>query len=524
MKAFFCLLMLALSIQLNSQEINKKTITMKNGNSYTYLDEVDYQINRPQRSIMWDEPQRISDYINEDSWSPSITMSPDGTLHAVFCETIPDLYPAYQRIVYRSKSTNGIWSEPIIVDEFSGIPPSSNHDPSIAVSNNGDIHIVFHYFNTEVYLKQVAYTKYDFNNNIWTTEIISGDSASIQLSFEAYPRIIIVNGNPVVTWGVDKRNGTNESYVVYHNAQGWSDPILLSSIEPNKSGWPIPAKMSSDSVFIPFIEYNNTHDSVAVYYRILSINDGTLSEIFKIKGTQRHISRNDYNIFRFDVCSLNQEQIFLTLNSKDTLYTYNFNISNQTIVRNPEVLVSNVSSPTNYNLPSICADSYNKIHIVYTVWNALDLYYVTYDNNEGFSQPIRLTTNSTCYNFPQVIFGTDGYLHLVYADNILDSNADDFFDREIFYTKEDISSGNEMIEETVSNSCYPNPTIDKLEVYISKIISEIVIFDIEGRIIDSFTNINSNHFTINLSSKPNGIYLAKIVSDKTVVTQKFIIK
>ena len=507
--------------KINGFELNYKLDDF--GNNYTYLDPVDFQQKSPQRSLMWDPLEILSDYLEEDSWEPSITMSSDGTLHVVFCETFPDLPNTHhQRIVYRSKSINGIWSDPLIVDQFSGIPPRNCHKPNIAVSDNGDIHIVFH---RSVWdgngLSQIAYSNYDSQADEWSTEPISGDSGTVSATLSGYPDIILVSGNPVVTWGNDCRNGTNESFIVYLKDQDWTDPILVSSIESTRSDCARIVKMSSDKVFISFHEYNIAWDSLAIYYRILQISDGSLSEIFKIKDTDRERGNN---LFSFDICSLTENQLFLALNSKDTLYTYNFNISNQTFVKNPEILVTNLSTSINYNLPSICSDTYNRVHIVYNAWNNFNLYHVTYEEDEGFSEPISITTNSTSKDFPQIIYGTDGFLHLIFSDNRFDFNGDPHLDREVFYTKQDISAGNEIFEEVESISCYPNPTNDKLVVSCSERISDIVIFDLEGNIIYKNLNIDDNNIAINLRSKVKGMYFARIITDKNIFTQKIIKK
>jgi hypothetical protein len=527
MKKKLISIMLTLTLAITSNSIYSQKDTNfgsglkhkinENGNQSIYIDQVGFQLKSPQRSVMWSQPERISDYINLDSSDPSIAMGPDGTIHVVFSETV---YPYVQRIVYRSKSSNGSWSEPLIVDAFSGVPPGSNHEPIITVSDDGDIHIVFlHWAGDGSQRSNIAYSKYNSQTHNWTTEIISGDSGTIPLSNYYLPKIIIVSGAPVVIWGGDDRNGTKEIYVVYQKDQEWTGPLLVSSIESNKAYWPKIVQMSPDSVFIAFNEHSITQDSNAIYYRILRISDGYLSEIFKIKDTERCVNCKLW----FDLCSLNDREIFITISIVDTLCTYNYNIFNQTITKNPEVIITNQSNYTDSHGPSICADSYNRVHIVYNVWNIFNLYYVTYKNNEGFSQPISITTNSTTWYLPQVIYGTDGYLHVVYADNLLDTIDDNVFAREIFYTKEDISSGIELFEDIGSISFYPNPTNNNLVVNSSDMISEIIIIDITGNIIDRYTDVNNKDVTINVSSKTNGIYFFKVVTDKTIFTKKIII-
>ena len=72
-------------------------------------------------------------------------------------------------------------------------------------------------------------------------------------------------------------------------------------------------------------------------------------------------------------------------------------------------------------------------------------------------------------------------------------------------------------------SIYPNPTtglftIDNTQGY------NVQIFDINGRIIKQFSDIDRSQLNVDFSNQPKGIYIVKLFNNSTVKTAKIIVE
>jgi len=111
------------------------------------------------KSMVWADAYNVSINNNQDSRDMGIAMTADSTIHIVYC----DDKPSRQSIVYKSKTVNGDWSEGIVIDVFDGVEPRNNHKASISASDNGDLHVVYHYWAYDgTFRHQVGYSKYTF--------------------------------------------------------------------------------------------------------------------------------------------------------------------------------------------------------------------------------------------------------------------------------------------------------------------------------------------------------------------------
>lgn len=67
-------------------------------------------------------------------------------------------------------------------------------------------------------------------------------------------------------------------------------------------------------------------------------------------------------------------------------------------------------------------------------------------------------------------------------------------------------------------SVYPNPVVDQLTIQSNKSVDEVAIYDVEGKLLASFTNTDK----INFSNYPKGVYLVTVTTGKVIKTQKVI--
>ena len=81
-----------------------------------------------------------------------------------------------------------------------------------------------------------------------------------------------------------------------------------------------------------------------------------------------------------------------------------------------------------------------------------------------------------------------------------------------------ITSGIDNIR--IITSVYPNPTDGDITIESSAIINSIQLYDLNGRLMMRFDNINANEKTINVSEFPSGIYLLKVNDSIVRISRK----
>lgn len=98
---------------------------------------------------------------------------------------------------------------------------------------------------------------------------------------------------------------------------------------------------------------------------------------------------------------------------------------------------------------------------------------------------------------------TSGYGNNVFVDNI-----------EILNTPVDI----EDVDESVL-SIFPNPVKDVLTINYNKTISQIDVYDVNGKLVKTFTTVGSS---INVSDLSNGVYLLNMQTEEGLVVRKIV--
>ena len=77
---------------------------------------------------------------------------------------------------------------------------------------------------------------------------------------------------------------------------------------------------------------------------------------------------------------------------------------------------------------------------------------------------------------------------------------------------------------SVNISIFPNPTSNFISFNSKNIIKSISIFDISGKEVVNFSEINNNFKKVNLDILTEGNYVAKIIGDNYIKTEKIIVK
>lgn len=492
-------------------------------NGFRHYNKMEFQQNSSNnlKETLWLTEEQVSDYLNEDSRDMDIAISNDSVIHVVYSDDVPG-YPSVsrQRITYKYKKPGGSWSTPLIIDDFSGLSDRNNHEASIAVANNDDIFAVFHYWAYDgTFRNQIACSHYNKAGAAWSTEIISGDSGTVE-AFYDYPVVCTAGNTPVIAWGYDNSNNYEEVYITYHDGSNWKTPLMVSNPDSCTALYPQICHVGNNKIFIAFRQYNATTDSSAIYYRLFDITTDTFTPIKQVPNSLRS---SDYYYTNFDVAYKNNGNVHLALNLKDTLYAYNYNLANDTIIQNTQIKVTNLTSYINYHLISIDADENATVHIAYNIWNTSSnsIRYCTFDSLSGYSSPEIISTYSNIDN-PALIYGCDGLPHILFADDREDTNNDGYVDREIYYTNASSSSEINQISNELLLHIYPNPTSTYINIE-GKNISEIFIFNTVGQIVyRQLADIRNNN-RISVSEYPNGLYYLQIIQNNTVVSKPIII-
>ncbi|MEO0790722.1 MAG: T9SS type A sorting domain-containing protein, partial [Bacteroidota bacterium] len=88
--------------------------------------------------------------------------------------------------------------------------------------------------------------------------------------------------------------------------------------------------------------------------------------------------------------------------------------------------------------------------------------------------------------------------------------------------EEDLSQAEIQAELAEDLLTYPNPTANRLNIHLNggREFSELLVTDLHGRAIIAQEGLQTNHFVLDLSTVPNGIYSLRLTTDEGVVTRK----
>ena len=104
----------------------------------------------------WSETECLSEELGIRSWSPKLSLGPDGTLHLVFLRYNEDSGGTISDLYYRTKPCDGSWTE----TELLSINSDNNcWSTSLAVDSNGIVHVVWS--------EEVEYDEFEFYNEIF---------------------------------------------------------------------------------------------------------------------------------------------------------------------------------------------------------------------------------------------------------------------------------------------------------------------------------------------------------------------
>lgn len=112
----------------------------------------------------------------------------------------------------------------------------------------------------------------------------------------------------------------------------------------------------------------------------------------------------------------------------------------------------------------------------------------------------------------------DAVAHQILYERVVKADIPNYIERSSSDPKYSTAIDNESIS---SIAVYPNPFIDLIYFPESTKIKELLVFDMQGRIVAKFTDIENE---VNLSSLNNGIYIIRIKDESNTISTKRMIK
>lgn len=83
--------------------------------------------------------------------------------------------------------------------------------------------------------------------------------------------------------------------------------------------------------------------------------------------------------------------------------------------------------------------------------------------------------------------------------------------------------GVNSVKESIAVQIYPNPATSKLNVNVGDISASVAIFDITGKMVNSFENVSGN-LEMNVNNLNKGVYMVKVNSGNATEVKKVVIK
>lgn len=112
------------------------------------------------------------------------------------------------------------------------------------------------------------------------------------------------------------------------------------------------------------------------------------------------------------------------------------------------------------------------------------------------------------------------------ADDVVTQQANIFFDYNLPIVTNQANTtfttlSNTVFTKDTTVKLYPNPTADNVTISARGIVKSVALYDIQGRLLQANT-INDVQATINLSSKPSGLYFVKVITEEGSVVEKLV--
>ena len=193
-----------------------------------------------------------------NGWSdmPSIAIDNGGNVHVVWNDATVGPWGTDVEIMYVNYSSSAGWSNATVIsDDGTKWNNGNSYQPSIAIDNNGNLHVVWHDWTAGPWGtdEEIMYVNYSSSTGWSNATVISDDGANWNNGNSESPSIAMDNGGNVhVVWHdyTDGPWGTDEEimYANYSSLTGWSNATVISDDGTNwNNGWSESASIAIDN-------------------------------------------------------------------------------------------------------------------------------------------------------------------------------------------------------------------------------------------------------------------------------------
>jgi len=113
---------------------------------------------------------------------------------------------------------------------------------------------------------------------------------------------------------------------------------------------------------------------------------------------------------------------------------------------------------------------------------------------------------------------------LTAGDAVMSRASIVFDENEAIVTNEAISTFAVLGKEDFTNNTikvYPNPTSGSVSIIANSLINVLELYDVQGRLLQS-AKVNSTSAALDITNKPQGMYILKVISDNGIATEKIL--
>lgn len=470
-------------------------------------------------SLDWSNPDfNISNNPTEDSWDVRLAVGHTGNVYVVYNDNYSN---GLQKIMFRKKVVGEEWTTPIFVDKGGEIGGRNNHFPAIAVSPNGDLHVIYNVWAMENVRNYIGYSHYDATNDVWSDGLKISDLGGTVNHFNGRHDIYSTADNlPVVIWGFDFReNQVNEEiYMKYFDGNDWSTDIAVSDVTDGfDAGFPNIKSIGNNKALILYSE-NTGSGAMELRYKIY---DDVTHEITPTKTiATENVFYNNYVL----VTNGTGEVMILTIHKKngpdrDVLNIFDYDIANDSFLLSENTFEMASNAGGLFKRIDMDCTSGSDCAVIFTDYLAQTNSFLEYSSVSGFGTPFVINEENPGFDAPSARFDPNDNLHVVWTDYRFD-DGQGFDEREVFYEMgENLNMGtHEFFSSPIT--IFPNPSQGNFTIETSDS-HKLQIYDALGRLIDS--KMISGTTQINMTLSP-GTYFLHFKHDKATQVKKIIVK
>ena len=397
---------------------------------------------------------------------PSLAVSQDGNIHIAWT-AITNNGADYN--VWYTKSIDGgnSFETPIHITTN-----NASILPNIATYNN--YVYIFYVYATNYPMADYYFVRSTNNGDVFDSPIQINDAACTGgIEFEGLTSLALdSSGNIYLAWVDGRRaNGNGDIYFAKStdNGQNFSTNIMVNDI--NQSG--------ADSIqYIPSIAIGSSND---IY---VTFTDKRLGDDWSNNRVYISKSSDGGSTFSTETLLAGHNE---TCKSHDIIINSNDEIN-------------------------VALNTFANSH--WGIW-----LFVSDDGGNNFSAPVALS-DSLDKEYGEVYMapGNNAEVYTLWTDN-----REGY--RNVYFTKTNFETGNDIIINDDKYVLYPNPTSGNVQLTMSneQLGSRVEIVDINGVVVKQFP-INSAQFTVDLSKQAKGVYFVKLITENGVATQKLILE